>query len=101
MVNRSETVYSSGSNKWVSLRFVVDSQFQHETTDEGPRTYRPKRCDYNNKDEVNNSNIQSNNNYKESFKKFRLLFFSLYLRPEPWGIEWLIDWLILTACQTV
>ena len=35
------------------------------------RTYRLKRCDYTNKDEVNIPNILSNNNYQSSSQKFR------------------------------
>ena len=41
-------------------RFRVDSWIRHETPEEGRRTYRPKHCEYNNKDEVNSPNIQSN-----------------------------------------
>ena len=69
MVNRIETVYSCGSNKGFSSSFCV----QHETPEEGQRTYWPKHCDYNNKDEVNSQNILSNNNISlmENFlKKF-------------------------------
>ena len=35
----------------------MDSWVQHETSEEGRRTYQPKCCVYNNKDEVNSSNI--------------------------------------------
>ena len=62
MVNRIETFYPCGSNKGFSLRFCVDSRVRHETPEEGRTTYRPKRWDYNNKDEVNSPNILSDNN---------------------------------------
>ena len=46
--------------------------------EKGWRTYRPKRWEYSNKDEVNSSNILSNNNYQASWRKFRQrLFFTL------------------------
>ena len=57
MVNRIGTVYPCGSNKGFSSRFCVDSWVWHETPEEGRRTYRPKRCEYNNKDEVDGPNI--------------------------------------------
>ena len=55
------TVYPCGSNKRVSLRFCVDSRVRHETPESSRRTYRPKRCDDNNKYEFNSPNILSNN----------------------------------------
>ena len=62
MVNRNETVYPRGSNKGFSSSFYVDSWVRSETPEEGRRTYQVKCCEYNNKDEVNSSNILSNNN---------------------------------------
>ena len=44
-------------NKVLSLRFCVDSRVRLETPEESRRVYRPKRCEYNNKDEVNSPNI--------------------------------------------
>ena len=61
MVNRIGTVYPCGSNKEFSSRFCEDSQARHETLEEDRRTYRLKRCQYNNKDEVSSLNILSNN----------------------------------------
>ena len=40
--------------------FCEGSIIWHEKPEEGWRTYRPKRCEYN-KDEVNSSNILSDN----------------------------------------
>ena len=47
------------------LPICPSSFFQwHETSEEGRRTYRPKCCKYNNKNEVYSLNILSNNNYQ-------------------------------------
>ena len=43
---------SRGFNKGRSLKFRVDSRVQ-QTPEEGWRTYRPKLCEGNNKDEDN------------------------------------------------
>ena len=61
MVNRNGRVYPCGSNEGFSLKFYVGYLIQHE---EGRRTYQPKRCEYNNKDEVNSLNILRDNNYQ-------------------------------------
>ena len=64
-------------------RFCVDSRVWHETPEGGRRTYRPKRCDYNNKDEVNSPNILRNSNNQVSSQKFwkivPLLFYVLHV----------------------
>ena len=70
MVNRIGTVYPCDSNKGFSSKFCVDIRVRHKTPDEGRRTYRPKRCDYDNKDAVSSPNILSNDNYQTSYKKF-------------------------------
>ena len=36
---------------------VWTPQVTYETPEEGQKKYRPKRCDYNNEDEVDNPNI--------------------------------------------
>ena len=64
MVNKIGTVDPCGSNKGFSLKFCVDNRVQHETPEEGRRTYRLK-YDYNNKDEVSSlNNLDYNNNNK-------------------------------------
>ena len=55
----------------VSSWIYVGSPARHETPKEGRRIYRPKHCEYNNKDEVNSPNILSGKNYQGSSKKFR------------------------------
>ena len=53
--------WNSRLNKGFSSRFFEDSRVRCETPEEGRRTYRQKRSEYNNKDEVNSPNILSNN----------------------------------------
>ena len=62
MVNRIGTIYPSGSNKRFRSRFRADFRVRHETPEQGRRTYRPKHCEYNNKDEVSSPDILSNEN---------------------------------------
>ena len=47
MVNR----ILHGLSKGRGSKFHVDSQVQQETSEEGRRTHRLDRCEYNNKDE--------------------------------------------------
>ena len=61
MVNGIGTVYPWGSIKEFSSRLCVDIQVRQDTPEEGWRTYRPKRCKYNKKDEANGPNILSDN----------------------------------------
>ena len=83
MVNRIETVYPSGPNKGFSSRFCVRSQVRHETSEESRRTYRSKRCEYNNKNKVNSPDIQSNNKYQASSKKFRQMIDCIQFGQKP------------------
>ena len=55
-------MYSTADWARFNWRFGVDSRVLHETTEEGRRTYRPKRCNYINNNEINSPNILSNNN---------------------------------------
>ena len=68
MVNGIRIIYSCGLSKGFSLRFCVTSWVWHETPEEGRRTYWPK-CENNNKDEDNNSNILNGKSYPASSKK--------------------------------
>ena len=52
MVNRIRTDDPCGFNKGRSLKFRVGSRVR-QTPKEGRRTYRPKRCENNHKDEDN------------------------------------------------
>ena len=52
MVNGIRISDPCGLNKECGLKFHVGSKVQ-QTTEEGRWTYRPKRCEYNNKDEDN------------------------------------------------
>ena len=44
-----------------------------QTPEEGQRTYQPKRCGNNNKDEDNSSKTLNDKNHQASFQKFRQL----------------------------
>ena len=58
MVNGISPIYPRGLDKWLNLRFCVDSWVWHEIPDEGQKTYWPlKHCTYSNKGENNSLNI--------------------------------------------
>ena len=80
MFNRIGIVYPYGLNKGFSLRFFVGFQVQHETPEKGRRIYRPKCCEYNNKDKANSPNILRNDHYQVSSQRFKqiLLFLVEY-----------------------
>ena len=79
MVNRIGTVYPCGSKKEFSSRFCVDSQICHGTPEEGRRTYQPKSCYYNYKDEDDSPNILSNNNQTNKQKARKLMIIHVFL----------------------
>ena len=99
-INRIGTLYRCGSNKEFSSRFCEESWVQHETPEEAQRTYRLKRCDYKNKDEVNCLNILNNDTFffillssivvnkydKNTIKTFRkwIIFILVYLVLNLW-----------------
>ena len=81
IVNRIWRFYIWGSKLGFSLRYWVDFRVRHETPEEGLRTHSPKRCEYNNKDEVNGPNIFSNNdmaNIVLSYCKTKFWMVSIY-----------------------
>ena len=53
MVNGIKASNPHELNKGHGSKFCVGSRVQQETPKEGKRTYRPKGCEYNNKDEDN------------------------------------------------
>ena len=61
MADRIGTVYARKLNEGFSFRFCVGSLVWHETPEEGRGTYRPKCCEYYNKNGVNSPNILTNN----------------------------------------
>ena len=68
MANGIRTGEHRGFNKGRSSKFRQGSRVR-QTTEEGRRTYRPKRCGNNNKDEDNNLKTLN------IFVKFKLFFF--------------------------
>ena len=61
-----------GFNKGRSSKFREGSRVR-QTPAEGRRTYRPKRCRNNNKDEDNSPKILIDKTHQASFQKFRQL----------------------------
>ena len=53
MVNEIRASDRRGLNKGRGSKFRVGYRVRQETPEEGRRTHRPKRCEYNNKDEDN------------------------------------------------
>ena len=72
MANGIRTGDSNGFNKERSSKFREGSRVQ-QTPEEGRRTYRPKRCGNNNKDEDNSHKTLNDKNQQASSKKFRQL----------------------------
>ena len=58
---------------WIQVGYRV-----RQTPEEGRRTYKPKRCENNNKDEDNSPKILNDKNHQSSSRKFRLLISSQY-----------------------
>ena len=72
MVNRIRTGDPRGFNKGHSLKFCVGSWVQ-QTPEAGQRTFRPKHCGNNNKDEYNSLKPLNDKNHQASSQKFRRL----------------------------
>ena len=78
MVNGIRTGDPRGFNKRFSSKFRVGSRVQ-QTPEEGRRTYRPKRCGNNNKDEDNSPKTLNDKNQQASSQKFRQLSMTISL----------------------
>ena len=63
-----------GFNKGRSLKFREGSRVR-QTPEEGWRTYRPKRCGNNNKDEDNSPKNPNDKNQQALSQKFRQLIY--------------------------
>ena len=67
-----------GFNKGRSSKFHEGSRVR-QTHEEGRRTYQPKRCGNNNKDEDNSPKNLDDKNQQASSQKFRqLIFYIIY-----------------------
>ena len=80
MDNGIRTDDPRGFNKGRSSKFRAGSRVQ-QTPKEGRRTYRPKRCENNNKDGDNSPKTLNDKNHQVSSKKFRQLkqfYFELF-----------------------
>ena len=72
MANGIRTGNPRGFNKGHSLMFREGSRVR-QTPEEGRRTYQPKRCGNNNKDEDTSSKTPNDKNQQASSQKFRQL----------------------------
>ena len=72
MANGIRTGDPRGLNKGRSSKFREGSRVR-QTPEEGRRTYRPKCCGNNNKDEDNSPKNLHDKNQQASFQKFRQL----------------------------
>ena len=70
MANGIRTGDPRGFNKGRSSKFREGSRVR-QTPEEGRRTYRPKRCRNNNKDEDNSLKTLNDKNQQASSQKFR------------------------------
>ena len=70
MANGIRTGDPHGFNKGCSSKFRKGSQVRQKL-EEGWRTYRPKRCGNNNKDEDNGTKTLNDKNHQASSQKFR------------------------------
>ena len=70
MTNGIRTGDTCGFNKRRSSKFRVGSRVR-QTPEEGGRTYRPKYCGNNNKDEDNSLKTLNDKNHQASSQKFR------------------------------
>ena len=84
MANEIRTGDPSGFNKGRSSKFREGSRVR-QTPEEGRRTYRPKRCGNNNKDEDNSPKTLNDKNQQASSQKFRqLIIFGWYFLMRTW-----------------
>ncbi len=72
MANGIKTDDTRGFNKGRSSKFREGSQVR-QPSEEGRRTYRPKRFGNNNKDENNSPKTLNDKNHQASSQKFRQL----------------------------
>ena len=77
MANGIRTDDPRGFNKGRSSKFFEGSRVR-QTPEEGRRTYRPKRCGNNNKDEDNSPKNLNDKNQQASSQKFRQLIFTFF-----------------------
>ena len=70
--------FTCGFNKGRSSKFREGSRVR-QTPEEGRRTYQPKRCENDNKDEDNSPENLNDKNQQASSQKFRQLIFEIVI----------------------
>ena len=83
MANRIRTGNHRGFNKGRSSKFRKGSRVR-QTPEEGRRTYRPKRCGNNNKDEDNSP--KNLNDKNSTLKSYILPWYLTFRFATPFGI---------------
>ena len=68
MVNGIGTIYLCDFDKRFGSKFRVGFRIQHETPEEGRRTYRPKRCEYNKKENDDSTNTLNDKNSAKRYE---------------------------------
>ena len=97
MANGIRTGDPHGFNKGRSLKFYEGFQVQ-QTPEEGRRTYRPKCCENNNKDEDITLKTLNDKNHQVLSQKFEELMFGHFMQH----LNFLTGYAILVAlCQTM
>ena len=79
MVNEIRTSDHRGLNKGRVSKFRAGSRVRQETPKEGWRTHRPKRNEYNYKDEDKSPKTMNDKNHRASNQKFRQLIIVIWL----------------------
>ena len=79
MANGTRTGDPCGFNKGHSSKFRKGCQVQ-QTPEEGRRTYRPKCCGNNDKDEDKSPKTLNDKNHQALFQKFRQLITCMFYR---------------------
>ena len=91
LANGIRTGDPRGFNKGCSSKFREGSCVR-QTPEEGRRTYRPKRCGNNNKDEDNSpKTLNDKNMYNDHYFLYvtRVDYLANYMVPQTWIIEYL------------
>ena len=100
MANGIRTGEPRGFNKGRSSKFRVGSRVR-QTPEEDRRTYQPKRCKNNTKDEDNSPKTLNDKNHQASSKKFRQHKFSYMVSSIPFEYEYFVSISIQSIDKTL
>ena len=102
MTDEMRTGDPSRFNKGRSSKFREGSRVL-QTSEEGRRTYWPKRCGNNNRDENNSPKTLNDKNHQVSFQKFRQLCDAICMSISIWeerngGFVFMCMWAHVCVC---